>query len=68
MIRLKRNWIRKKTATFIYRSRFSTNICLIHSTDFTKFQMDKDNNDSLVLLDHQKAFDTVNYIGSYMFY
>ena len=60
MVRLKPNWIRKNNNFYIhfiqFRSRFSTNTCLNHLTDLKKFEMD--NNNSLVLLDHRKAFDT----------
>lgn len=42
-----------------FRPRFSTDTCLIHLTDFIKFQMDKGNVVGMVLLDLQKAFDTV---------
>ena len=60
MVRLKPNRIRKNNNFYIhfipFRSRFSTNTCLNHLTDLKKFEMDKNN--SLVLLDHRKAFDT----------
>ena len=44
-----------------FRSRFSTDTCLIHLTDFIKFQMDKGHYVGMVLLDLQKAFDTVDH-------
>ena len=44
-----------------FRSRFSTDTCLIHLTDFIKFQMDKGHYVDMVLLDLQKAFDTVDH-------
>ena len=44
-----------------FRGRFSTDTCLIHLTDFIKFQMDKDHLLGMVLLDLQKAFDTVDH-------
>ena len=44
-----------------FRSRFSTDTCLIHLTDFIKFQMDKGHYVGMVLLDLQKPFDTVDH-------
>ena len=44
-----------------FRPRFSTDTCLIHLTDFIKFQMDKGYLVGMVLLDLQKAFDTVDH-------
>ncbi|MCU7801520.1 MAG: reverse transcriptase family protein [gamma proteobacterium symbiont of Lucinoma myriamae] len=44
-----------------FRTRFSTDTCLIHLTDFIKFQMDKGYFVGMVLLDLQKAFDTVDH-------
>ena len=44
-----------------FRSRYSTDTCLIHLTDFIKFQMDKGHFVGMVLLDLQKAFDTVDH-------
>ena len=38
-----------------FRQKYSTDTCLIHLTDFIKFQMDKG------MLDLQKAFDTVDH-------
>ena len=43
------------------RGRFSTDTCLIYLTDFIKFEMDKGHLVSMVLLDLQKAFDTVHH-------
>ena len=40
---------------------FATDTCLIHLTDFIKFEMDKGNLIGMVLLDLQKAFDTVDH-------
>ena len=37
-----------------FRSRLSTDTCLIHLTDFTKFQMDKGHLVGMVLLDIQR--------------
>ena len=48
-------------SSFLFGSRFSTDICLIHLDDFIKFQMDKCNVVDMILLDLQKAFDTVDY-------
>ena len=44
-----------------FRSRFSTDTCLIHLTDFIKFQMDQGHYVGMILLDLQKAFDTVDH-------
>ena len=44
-----------------FRSRFSTDMCLIHLTDFIKFQMDKGHYVGMVFIDLQKAFDTVDH-------
>ena len=44
-----------------FRSRYSTNTCLTHLTDFIKFQMDQGHFVGMVLLDLQKAFDTVDH-------
>lgn len=44
-----------------FRGRFSTDTCLIHLTDFIKFEMDKGHLIGMVLLDLQKAFDTVDH-------
>ena len=44
-----------------FRPRFSTDTCLIHHTNFIKIQMDKGNFVGMVLLDLQKAFDTVDH-------
>ena len=44
-----------------FRPRFSTDTCLIHFTDFIKFQMDKSYLVGMVLLDLQKAFGTVDH-------
>ena len=43
-----------------FRSRYSTDTCLTHLTDFIKFQMDQGHFVGKVLLDLQKAFDTVD--------
>ena len=40
---------------------FSTDICLIYLTDVIKFEMDKGNMVGMLLLDLQKAFDTVDH-------
>ena len=44
-----------------FRPKYSTDTCLIHQTDFIKFQMDKGNAVGMVLLDLQNAFDTVDH-------
>ena len=43
-----------------FRGHFSTDTCLIHLTDFIKFEMDKSHLVG-VLLDLQKTFDTVDH-------
>ena len=43
-----------------FRPKYSTDTCLIHLTDFLKFQMDKGNAVGIVF-DLQKAFDTVDH-------
>ena len=44
-----------------FRSRFSTDTCLIHLTELIKFQMDSSYYFGMVLLDLQKAFDTLHH-------
>ena len=44
-----------------FRSRYSTDTCLTHLTDFIKFQMDHSHFVGMVLFDLQKAFDTVDH-------
>ena len=44
-----------------FRKRFSTDTCLIHLSDYIKFEMDKGHFIGMVLLDLQKAFDTVDH-------
>ena len=44
-----------------FKSRFSTDTCLIHLTDFIKFQIDKGHYVVMVFLDLQKAFDTFDH-------
>ena len=44
-----------------FRSEFSTETCRIHLTDFIRFEMDKGNIVGMILLDLQKAFDTVDH-------
>ena len=44
-----------------FRSRYSTDTCLTHLTDFTKFQMDQGHFVGMVLLDLQKPFDTADH-------
>ena len=44
-----------------FRSRYSTDTCLTHLTDFIKFQKDQGHFVGMVLLDLQKAFDTVDH-------
>ena len=42
------------------RQRFSIDTCLIHLSDYIRLQMDKGHLVGMVLLDLQKAFDTVD--------
>ena len=44
-----------------FRSSYSTDTCLIHLSDFIKLECDKGNYTGMVMLDLQKAFDTVNH-------
>ena len=44
-----------------FRRGFSTDTCLTHLSDYIRFQMDKSNLTGMVLLDLQKAFDTVDH-------
>ena len=44
-----------------FRQSYSTNSSLIHLTDYIKLQSDKGNLTGMVLLDLQKAFDTVDH-------
>ncbi len=44
-----------------FRKNFSTDSCLMHLTDHIKVQMSKGLYTGMVLLDLQKAFDTVNH-------
>ena len=44
-----------------FRHKFSTETYLIHLTDFIRSHMDKGNFVGMILLDLQKAFDTVNH-------
>ena len=44
-----------------FRKGFSTETCLIHLSDFIRIQNDKGNLVGMVLLDLQKAFDTVDH-------
>ena len=44
-----------------FLSTFLTDTCLVHLTDYIKQEQDKGNYAGMVLLDLQKAFDTVDY-------
>ena len=44
-----------------FRSSYSTVTCLIHLTDYIKQECDNGNYTGMVLLDLQKAFDTVDH-------
>ena len=45
-----------------FRSRFSTDTCLAYLTDFIRYQTSKDLYTGMILLDLQKAFDTVDHL------
>ena len=45
-----------------FRGTFSTDTCLIHLTDHIRVQMSQGNYTGMVLLDLQKAFDTVDHV------
>ena len=45
-----------------FRTGFSTDSCFIHLSDFIRFQMDSGNFVGMILLDLQKAFDTVEHV------
>ena len=44
-----------------FRPSFSTDTCLIHLSDYIRKEWDKGNYTGMVVLDLQKAFDTVNH-------
>jgi len=44
-----------------FREKFSTDTCLIHLHDYIRLECDKGHYTGMVLLDLQKAFDTVNH-------
>lgn len=44
-----------------FRSGYSTDTCLIYLTDYIRSQLDKGNYVGMLLLDVQKAFDSVNH-------
>ena len=44
-----------------FRKGYSTDTCLIHLSDFIRFSMDQGQMVGMVLLDLQKAFDTVDH-------
>ena len=44
-----------------FRPSFSTDTCLIHLSDYIRKEWDKGNFTGMVVLDLQKAFDTVNH-------
>ena len=44
-----------------FRSSYSTDTCLIHLTDYIKNECDNGNYTGMVLLELQKAFDTVDH-------
>ncbi len=59
------DYLKQKSLLYAYQSgfrpSFSTDTCLIHLTDYIKKQMDGGNYTGMVLLDLQKAFDTVDH-------
>ena len=44
-----------------FRKSFSTDTCLLYLTDYIRFNLDKGNCVGMILLDLQKAFDTVDH-------
>ena len=44
-----------------FRKSYSTDSCLTHLTDYIKCEIDQGNYCGMVMLDLQKAFDTVNH-------
>ena len=44
-----------------FRKSYSTDTCLMHLTYYIQLEMDKGNYVGMILLDLQKAFDTVNH-------
>ena len=59
------DYLEKKNVLFKnqsgFRSRYSTDTCLISLTDYVKKEIQKGNYVGMVLIDLQKAFDTVNH-------
>ena len=53
--------IKAKSAFFVHLSGYSTDSCLIGLTDFIKCEIGKGNLVGMVLIDLQKAFDTVDH-------
>lgn len=58
LILMKRNFCTNQSG---FSGRFSTGTCLVHLTDYIKFQMDKSHLVGMVLLELQKAFDIVGH-------
>ena len=55
---------RRSSSTYfnqVSEVNFSTDSCLVHLTDYIIFQLDKGHLVDMVLLDLQKAFDTVDH-------
>ena len=44
-----------------FRAKFSTNSCLVQLTDFILREMDKEFHTGMILVDLQKAFDTLDH-------
>ena len=44
-----------------FRNSYSTDSCLTHLTDQIRFDIDKRNYTNMVMIDLQKAFDTVDH-------
>ena len=59
------NYLKSKKLMYDYQSGFrnsySTDSCLTHLTDQIRFDMDKGNYTGMVMIDLQKAFDTVDH-------
>ena len=50
-----------KLKTLGFRNSYSTDSCLTQLTDQIRFDMDKGNYTGMVMIDLQKAFDTVDH-------
>lgn len=55
------NYLAGNKLLYNFQSGFSIETCLVHLSDFIRFQIDKGNMMGIVLLELQKAFDTVDH-------